>query len=122
MKPLIIFKISKSTGCQEYIEKSKQLNFGYIKLGHGEKRKTDLVSDDDLREMYPRYKKGTNILLWMKHSTITTTRKRARTPAGAKESDSSKRIHQSEPESSTSGGRKAGRSSYDKHIEKNDCC
>ena len=104
------------TGCQEYIEKGKQLNFGYIKPGHGKKGKQiDLVSDDDLREMYPRYKKGTNILLWMKHSTITTTRKRARTPAGAKESE---RIHQSEPESSTSGGRKAGRSSYDKHIEK----
>ena len=42
----------------------------------------------------------------------------SRTPAGAKESDSSKRIHQSEPESSTSGGRTAGRSSYDKHTEK----
>ena len=29
------------TGCQEYIEKGKQLNFGYIKPGHGKKRKTD---------------------------------------------------------------------------------
>ena len=51
------------------IEKGKQLNFGYIKPGHGKKGKQ--ISDDDLREMYPRYKKGTNILLWIKHSVIT---------------------------------------------------
>ena len=93
------------TSCQEYIEKDKEFHFGYIKPGHGKNGKQiELQSDDDVHEMYPRFKKVANILLWIKHSVITVTRKRARTPAGAKESDSGKRSRAlSEPESSTSG-------------------
>lgn len=71
------------TSCQEYIEKDKEFHFGYIKPGHRENGK-QLQSDDDVHEMYPRFKKVANILLWIKHSVITVTRKRARTPGGAR--------------------------------------
>ena len=105
--------------CKQYIEGDKQLHFGYIVPGHGKKGKqVEITSDDDLREMYPKYKRVTKIVLWMKQ-TVITTRKRSRTPTESHKSDLSKRSRTStDPESSASGGFKAGRSNYDKHIEK----
>ena len=51
--------------------------------------------------------------------TVITTRKHSRTPTESHKSDFSKRSRTStDPESSASGGFKAGRSNYDKHIEK----
>ena len=104
------------TSCQEYVESDKQLRFGYIVPGHGKKGKqVEIILDDDLREMYMRYKRGTEIVLWMKQ---TASRKRSRTPESG-ETDSRKRSRTpTERECSTSTGRKPGRSNYDKHIEK----
>lgn len=106
------------TSCQEYIEIDKQLHFGYIVPGHGKKGKQiEIIIDGDLREMYTRYKRGNEIVLWMKQ---IASRKRSRTPAESEESSSRKRsCTPTELEcSSTSAGRKAGRSNYDKHVEK----
>ena len=90
-------KESILTGCQEYIEGDKQLHFGYILPGHGKKGKQiELTSDDELCGMYPRYK-GTEIVLWMKHTVISTTRKRSRTPAESQESDSNALAHHLSP-------------------------
>ena len=89
------------TSCHEYIELEKQLHFGYIIPGHGKKGKQiEIMIDDELQEMYSKYKRGMEILLWMKQ---IVSRKRSRTPT--------------ELESSSSG-RKARRSNYDGHLDK----
>ena len=112
-------KESILSNCQEYIEKDKKLQFGYVVPGHGKKGKQlEITSDDDLRGMYPRHKKGTKILLWMKQTVTSTIRKRSRTPDETQESSVNKRFHtSSEIDSSTSGGRKS-HSNYDKYVEK----
>ena len=87
--------------CKEYIESKKELHFDYIVPGHGKKGKQIEVNvDSDLQEMYQRYTRGTEIVLWMKQ---TASRKRPRTPA--------------ESEESTSAGRKSKRSSCNRHLE-----
>ena len=103
------------SSCQEYAEKDKVLHFGYILPGHGKKGKEiQLTSNDDLCEVYPRFRKGTEIVLWMKR-TIDTTRKRSRTMTD--QSQELEHTHTSS-ESDSSHRSKAGRSNYDKHIEK----
>ena len=50
------------TSCQEYIEEHKEFHFGYIKPGHGENGKQiELLSDDDIHEMYPRFKRAASM-------------------------------------------------------------
>ena len=86
------------SGCEQYIEADKDVQFGFILLGHGKKGKqVPILLDSDLQEMYKRYKKKTEILLWLKHS-----RKRPRSEVS---------------DSSAGPRRKANRSSYDTQKE-----
>ena len=92
-------KESILSSCKHYIEEDKELQFGYIEPGHGKNGKQfELTSSGDLKEMYERYKKKRDILLWMKHS-----RKRPRS-----ESDN--------PPGGSS--RKSNRSSYEGQLNK----
>ena len=87
------------SGCEQYIEADKDVQFGYVVPGHGKKGKQMVILlDSDLQEMYKRYEKKQEILLWMKQS-----RKRPR----------------AEVSDTTAGsGRKTSRSSYDKQTHR----
>ena len=94
-------KESLLCSCKQYIEVGKELQFGYIVPGHGKKGKQlEVTSNKDLLEMYERYKKRHEIMLWMKQS-----RKRPHS-----ESDN--------PTSDAALSRKSGRSSYDGQLDK----
>ena len=87
------------SGCEQYLEPGKDLQFGYVDPGHGKRGKQiAVVLDSDLQDMYKRYEKKTDILLYMKH-----TRKRPRA---------------AEVSESTGPGRKASRSNYDTQAQK----
>ena len=81
------------SGCEQYLEPGKDLQFGYVDPGHGKRGKQIAIElDSDLQDMYKRYEKKTDILLYMKH-----TRK---LPIAAEVSES------------TGPGRKASHSNY----------
>ena len=52
------------SGCQQYIEADKDVQFGYVVPGHGKKGKQMIIwLDSDLQGMYKRYEKKQEILL-----------------------------------------------------------
>ena len=64
MWKLRIYSKTFFSGCEQYIEADKDVQFGFILPGHGKKgRQVPILLDSDLREMYKRYKKKTEILL-----------------------------------------------------------
>ena len=84
-------KESLLSSCKHYIEKGKELQFGYIVPGHGKKGKQlEVTSNKDLQEMYQRYKKKREIMLWIKQ-----TRKRPRSENDNPSGDSCRKTSRS---------------------------
>ena len=115
---LIMFKLSRSVYILAARNMSNRISsfiLATLFLDMEKKRKQVEITLDDLHEMYMRYKRGTEIVLWMKQ---TASRKRSRTPKSG-QTDSRKHSRTpTEHECSTSTGCKPGRSNYDKRIEK----
>ena len=55
------------SGCKQFLDTDKDVQFGYVVPGHGKKGKQiTILLNSDLQDMYGRYRKKTEILLWMK--------------------------------------------------------
>ena len=81
---VMVFRKQLEVKFQEFIDKDRVFQFGYIIPGHGVKGKQKVIeTDEDLQGMYTEYKSKKVIVLWLKtQSPPAQARKRSQSSDG----------------------------------------